>query len=363
MRPAIALVVAVILAGCSGGGGGEREQLRSKPRLYGIGEVGAAGKRLIPYTTLAGYLNHSKMGGGGTFRLITGIDQDRPLFDRPTAVSANAHGVFVIDQYNGALHRFRWQIPDPEHATPEHLAGAHGGLGHPDIKRISRLSTLREPIDLFVSSAGGIFVADGEGKKVVQLDEDGGIVQEFKEEEHLNKPVAVTLDARGLRVFIADGLFDHIIVFNNEGKPLYRIGQRGEADEGFRNIRDMVQGRDNLLYVLDGIHRQISVYGLDGSFFGNFGRETFTDPGGIAIDDEGRVYVADRFNHRIIIFRNRQVVETFGDQGPDPGQFYQPAGLAYFDGRLYVADRDNARVQVFRVVPEAIVRGGGENKP
>lgn len=353
MRWLAALAATLVLAAC---GAPETEPLRSRPRYYGIGEVSGAGQRLIPYTTLSGYMLHTNTREGGAFRTLTGLDSERPLFSRPSAVAATAGGVYVIDENAHALYRFRWSVPDPAHAAPQHVAEAHAGLSHPDFTRLSRLDEVDEAVDLFVSDGGDVYVADGSGRKVRKFDAAGELVQTFESAEHLNKPVAITIDARGLRIFVADGLFDRIVVFNPQGSPLYGIGRRGDEAGEFRNIRDMVQGRDGLLYIVDGIRRHVGIYGLDGSFVGSFAQGAVTDPSGIAVDDEGRIYVADRFNHRILIFKDRKLVESFGTQGPDAGQFNQPSGIAYHDRKLYVADRDNGRVQVFRVVPEAVAR-------
>lgn len=355
MRRALALLAALVLAGCVSGA----PQTQSRPHFYTVGDAGGAGKRLIPYTTLAGYLQRSKTRDSGLFLAVTGAKPDRAVFTRPMAVAAGPQGVYVIDEASNALYRFRWDAAGADHATTEHRASSHDGLTHAELSRLSSLPGIDEPTDLFVTGNGDVYLADGNGRKVVRYSMDGDEQQRFEDDETLNRPVAVTVANNGLRVLVADGLFDRVVVFNPAGRALYGIGSRGDEAGDFRNIRGMVQARDGMLYVVDGIHRRINVYGLDGSFLTGFGQSTFTDPGGIAVDDEGRVYLTDRFNHRILVFRNRQLVETYGSQGPEPGQFNQPSGMSYHDGKLYVADRDNSRVQVFRVVPEKLAKEGG----
>jgi len=75
----------------------------------------------------------------------------------------------------------------------------------------------------------------------------------------------------------------------------------------------------------------------------------FTDPRGLAVDSEGRVYVADGNNHRIQVFdSNGQFVTQWGSQGAGPGQFQEPWGVAVDqDGNVYVADTWNHRLQKF----------------
>uniref|UniRef100_A0A7S0QYN1 SMP-30/Gluconolactonase/LRE-like region domain-containing protein n=1 Tax=Cryptomonas curvata TaxID=233186 RepID=A0A7S0QYN1_9CRYP len=72
-------------------------------------------------------------------------------------------------------------------------------------------------------------------------------------------------------------------------------------------------------------------------------------PAALAIDTEGRVFVADRGNHRIQVFRaDGLAAGSFGSEGSGPGQFRGPCGVALDRaGRLLVVDGGNRRVQVF----------------
>jgi len=75
----------------------------------------------------------------------------------------------------------------------------------------------------------------------------------------------------------------------------------------------------------------------------------FTDPRGLTVDSEGRVYVADSNNHRIQVFDSSgQFITQWGSQGARPGQFQEPWGVAVDEeGNVYVADTWNHRLQKF----------------
>ncbi len=126
-----------------------------------------------------------------------------------------------------------------------------------------------------------------------------------------------------------------------------------------------VDGAGNL-YVADGTNhriRKVSPAGvvstLAGSGTGGFAdgagaQAQFYYPGGVAVDGAGNVYVADGSNHRIRKVTAAGVVSTlagsgsggFADGAGAQAQFYDPTGVAVDGaGTVYVADRDNNRIR------------------
>ena len=69
----------------------------------------------------------------------------------------------------------------------------------------------------------------------------------------------------------------------------------------------------------------------------------------MAIDDQGRICVAEERNNRVqVLTKNGGFARTIGQLGVGVGESEQPLGIAVNDnGTLFVVDRDNGRVQRF----------------
>jgi tetratricopeptide (TPR) repeat protein/streptogramin lyase len=96
--------------------------------------------------------------------------------------------------------------------------------------------------------------------------------------------------------------------------------------------------------------------------FGQEGREIgqFRQPGSVVVDEAGRLYVADTYNHRIQVFDpNGHFLHTFGAEGAQRGALLRPKGLAWGPNHLlYVADTGNHRIQAFNQQGEVVMALG-----
>jgi uncharacterized protein YjiK len=136
----------------------------------------------------------------------------------------------------------------------------------------------------------------------------------------------------------------------------------------FNSPSGLVLGKDNIFYVADRYNnaiRMVNIYGevitLAGS--GVAGRidatgiaATFNKPFGIALDNNGNVYVADTENHSIRKISPLGIVTTiagsitgeFGTTNAKGGlaRFNGPKGIVLDDlGNIYVADTGNNSIR------------------
>lgn len=135
------------------------------------------------------------------------------------------------------------------------------------------------------------------------------------------------------------------------------IGQgiSGNGTGQFNSPTAVVVDENGTVFVADSYNHRIQVFDSNFSYvktIGSHGNATgqFEYPTGLALDSSGLLYVADKFNHRVQVFDadGDYVAQIGGDEGSASGQFSRPTGVSIApNGDVYVADSNNHRVQVF----------------
>jgi outer membrane protein assembly factor BamB len=100
------------------------------------------------------------------------------------------------------------------------------------------------------------------------------------------------------------------------------------------------------LYVADTGNQRVQVFDAEGEHLISVVDARFVGPRYVAVDDSGRIYVADAAE-RVHVFDARgEPLQSFGQPGSLPNQFSQIADLIIDTaGDLYVVDTGNARIQ------------------
>ncbi len=154
-------------------------------------------------------------------------------------------------------------------------------------------------------------------------------------------------------------------------------GTVGQGAGQFQQPKGLAVDAEGRVYVADSQNHRIQVLDAQGAPLAQWGAQggqpgQFQEPWDVAVSPEGEVYVADTWNHRIQIFDRQGAYlggwGTFGEVGEDlwrDGVFYGPRALAFDDeANLYIADTGNKRV--LKYDPEgqlvAVVGGAGQEQ-
>jgi sugar lactone lactonase YvrE len=175
-------------------------------------------------------------------------------------------------------------------------------------------------------------------------------------------PEGITIADDG-SIYVADSLNHRIQKFDAQGQYVAAYGgpAASDAPRQFREPWDVAVAKDGTWYVADTWNHRIESFKPDGTFIKTWGSNLdsggqavgseggFYGPRGIAVDNEGRVIVADTGNKRIQIFQSDGAfLQQFGGSGLQPGQLDEPVGVAVdAQGNIVVADTWNGRIQVF----------------
>jgi sugar lactone lactonase YvrE len=153
----------------------------------------------------------------------------------------------------------------------------------------------------------------------------------------LDRPIAVALGPTS-RLYVLDAGPARIHVFDRDGRLLVTWGGAGGDTAQFR-FRRQIECR----------------YASPESC-------AYDEGGGVAVDGQGRVYVADFGNHRVQVFSPEgRLVTVWGREGGGPGEFRLPQGIAVDSrGQIYVSDRDNHRIQKFDATGRFLAQWGGQ---
>lgn len=152
----------------------------------------------------------------------------------------------------------------------------------------------------------------------------------------LDKTTPIGLTALDNNIWIADGDNNQLVQIDENGKMLQSI-------DGFE--RPMHLGTDgSSLFVPEYGKDQITIIkGKDRSTLSIV--DSLDAPAGVHFAN-GNFAIADFYNHRIL-YGNEDNWISFGKEGKADGEFYYPTDVHIAHQKIYVADAYNNRIQVF----------------
>lgn len=284
-----------------------------------------------PYTAMA----QIGQRGGGVLRF-------------PQTVAIGPDGsVYVADQSSSVVQVF----------------GPDGSLRREVGRAGTRPGELTSVGAIAVAGDNTLFVADG-SNRIDRFDAAGNLLRSFGRrgtgvgEFNFGKgggndaPAGGGLTVAGNLLFVSDSLNNRLQRFNLDSTGATEIvppgllrNPRGLTTRGQRLI--VADDKNHRLVVMDFGGRVIRTVGSGQGA----GQNQFSFPFGVTVDPQGRVFVADDINQRVLRFGPQpdyKYKARWGHYGTGPGQLAFPRAIASdAAGALYVTNTGNDRIDVF----------------
>jgi len=301
----------------------------------------------------------------------------------PSGVAVDSTGkVYVLDRVNSRVEVFN----NSTGAYVSQFSSFGTGLGQ-----------INSATGITVTNLGRIYVADTGNNRIERFNLTGTFKATFGSYGQdpdgpgplqapagtFFKPLGITTD-NSHNIYVVDSGNNRVEEFSSAGVFIKQIGSYGldpdgpgplQAPNGTLNYpRGVAVDSSGNVYVADTNNNRVEEFNSTGAFkkqIGSYGIDpdgpgplqapdgTLNNPGGVAVDSSGNVYVADSGNDRVEVFDSTGAFKKqIGTHGIDPdgtgplqapdGTLNNPSGVAIDSlGNVYVADTDNNRVEEF----------------
>jgi len=346
----VALIVAAVsIAGCG------QIQTKNENAVHPSSGVNAKTLRYVKTIDVIGIGSNDIIK-----RIFVGSDEHNLV--RPVAIALRGDTMIIAE--SGKVYKKRGlTVAEPDYGISD--AGLHNVDDAAGIIFRYNLKTGRMKIlwgagdhikgditDIYLASDQTFYLTDVEGRRALHFSKDGRLLKIYKHPPNIFRPIAITVDEKRKEVLIADETYSHIVAFDmDKAEPIYGMGDRGNGPGKFRIITDMISIPDGFL-VSDRIELRVQVLDREGHFVAEFGRGEITFPTALAVDSAGRVFVSDKADSTIKVYKAGKLIDRIGRNGYGAGEFRYITDMKVLGNQLYVVDSLNSRIQVFEFIPE-----------
>lgn len=218
---------------------------------------------------------------------------------------------------------------------------------------------LDRPMDM-AHEKGRLYVVDRAYKKIIIADFQEASLEAFpdKREGTMMEPMAIAITDDGYK-YVADRGRGQVLVYDKENEYVRAYGERNQ----YKSITDVAvygnkvyvcESREHRIVVLDRDSGEVltkigKIHQETGQSVVGVGGGSFNTPTHIAVTRNGELLVNDAINMRLQLFDpDHKFVRQIGAPVAGPGGMVRPKGIAVNqDGLVYVADSGLEFVQIF----------------
>ena len=241
---------------------------------------------------------------------------------------------------------------------------------------LKTIGWLEKPVSVAVKDDGQIYVGSrGTGSVSVYDPRSVLLFKLGRGDGEFSQPNGIAIDGAG-NIYVADSAEDNIKVYNPDGSFNFSFGTSGDRGDGQLNfpVSIAINERTGELFVSDlpvlksatGVYEgaRIQVFDLSGGLkrsFGAYGVEkgSLVKPLGVALDDEGRVYVTDSYKNIVSVFDSEG--EYLGDIYTEGSPMRTPLGISFSKNtsRLFIASLNTVKIEVYGIDVKMINASAG----
>ncbi|AMM50582.1 hypothetical protein TH61_04475 [Rufibacter sp. DG15C] len=237
------------------------------------------------------------------------------------------------------------------------------------------------PAFVTTDASNNVYVTDAYNHRVQKFDVNGVLLTQFGSygtgDGQFQRPNGIVVDPATGDVYVSDADQNRIQKFTLGANGSYafalKFGTKGEGDGQLDEPAGMVFDAAGNLWVADRWNNRVQKFSTAGVFLSSVNTSgqingRFFEPTGIAIDGTGHLYVVDKELSRVQKLKINAdgtftFVTQFGGLGFSGGGMYKPSGIAVKEnGDLYVADYSNHRLAHFILQADGSYSFGGEYK-
>ncbi len=272
---------------------------------------------------------------------IEGIILGKKIFEPFGLTSDMAGNIYLVDAGNNRLIRFNRDL------IPLRDAGGYGG--DEGLLNSPSYISLDNNLNLYIADDGNqrISVFDTRlnyAKQIELIDPDDPI--------KFGRPAGLKVNKYG-ELWVADRDKSRIWIFNNIGLFDRSIGGIESTGGFLLNPAGITSDRQGRTLVCDRGNSLIKIYDSFGIFLHEFGNKQMENPSGIAVDNQGNIWVLDSKKPGLFCFDPAGYLIFSPEQLDYTGNyvFKKPADLTITpDNKLIISDLGNDRILVFQIL-------------